>query len=170
MCELPLEPPFVECSTEKTQMEMNLFTWSTLQVSDTDKKFKETAIKTFALACRNNLDERAFEFIETLSNPQLITLSLKYASKLDKKRLVEKLMDLATKIADETDDLGVKELPAVEQTVMKPVYRKLSLNSTSKKTPRSRVEKEQAPNTPKIVHPEEMVSILRISKVTCLNS
>lgn len=49
MCELPLAPPFAESGTEKTQMEMNLFTWSTLQVGDVDKKFKETSLKTFAV-------------------------------------------------------------------------------------------------------------------------
>lgn len=47
--------------------------------------------------------------MEILANPQLITLSLKYASKLERRRLVEKLMDLAKKITDENDDdLGVK--------------------------------------------------------------
>lgn len=50
MCELLLEPPFAEVTTEKTQMEMNIFTWSMLQVSDIDKKFKETALKTFAVS------------------------------------------------------------------------------------------------------------------------
>ncbi|KAJ8931896.1 hypothetical protein NQ314_015165 [Rhamnusium bicolor] len=59
------------------------------------------------LACKNNLDQRALEVMEILANPQILTLGLKYASKLDKRRLVEKLMDLATKLADETDDLGV---------------------------------------------------------------
>nr|XP_023016671.1 WD repeat and HMG-box DNA-binding protein 1 [Leptinotarsa decemlineata] len=150
MCEIPLEPPFAESMTEKTQMEMNLFTWSTLQVSDVDKKFKETAMKTFALACRNNLDERALEFMEVLSNPQLIALSLKYASKLDRRRLVEKLMDLATKIADDTEDLGVKEIPMEEEPKMKPVYRKLSL-SVSKNTPKNKVDRlKQVSNTPDV--------------------
>lgn len=47
--------------------------------------------------------------MEILSNPQLLTLGLKYASKLERRRLVEKLMELATKLADENDDdLGVK--------------------------------------------------------------
>lgn len=50
MCEIALEPPFAESNTEKTQMEMNLFTWSTLQVGNVDKKFKETGLKTFAVS------------------------------------------------------------------------------------------------------------------------
>ncbi|KAG5888708.1 hypothetical protein JTB14_035773 [Gonioctena quinquepunctata] len=140
MCEIPLEPPFAEDATEKTQMEMNLFTWSTLQISDIDKKFKETAVKTFALACRNNLDERALELMEFLSNPQLIALSLKYASKLDKRRLVEKLTDLAARITDENEDLGVKELPITDDKNVKPAYRKLSLN-LSRNTPKNKLEK-----------------------------
>nr|CAI5818265.1 unnamed protein product [Callosobruchus analis] len=140
LCELPLEPPFAESSTEKTQMEMNLFTWSTLQVADVDKKAKETALKTFALACRNNLDERAFELMEIISNPQVVTLGLKYASKLEKRRLVEKLMDLATRIADEGEDLGVARLAETPDSNSIKPPRKLSL-STNKSTPKNRAEK-----------------------------
>lgn len=50
MCEILLEPPYAESGTEKTQMEMNLFTWSNLKIMDTEKKFKETALKTFAVS------------------------------------------------------------------------------------------------------------------------
>lgn len=46
--------------------------------------------------------------MEILANPQILTLGLKYASKLDKRRLVGKLMDLATKLSDEGEDLGVE--------------------------------------------------------------
>lgn len=64
-------------------------------------------ISTFQLACRNNLDERALELMEILSNPQIITLALKYATKLERKRLAEKLMNLAMAVSEENGDLGV---------------------------------------------------------------
>lgn len=49
LCEIPLEPPFVEMSTEKSQMEANLYTWRILQVEDVDKKFVETGLRTFGV-------------------------------------------------------------------------------------------------------------------------
>lgn len=38
--------------------------------------------------------------MEILSNPSFINLGIKYASRLDKKRLVEKLTDLAARLLD----------------------------------------------------------------------
>ncbi|KAJ8971614.1 hypothetical protein NQ317_014735 [Molorchus minor] len=140
MCELPLEPPFAEVETEKTQMEMNLFMWSTLQIMDTDKKFKETAVKTFALACRNNLDERALEFQEILSNPQILTLSLKYASRMDKKKI------------------GVTELSTPDPTVVKPAYKKLSLSSS--KYSRNKLHKTQEKSTPEVLRDTQTSEVL----------
>lgn len=45
--------------------------------------------------------------MEILANPQIVTLGLKYATKLERKRLADKLMKLSRKIAEENDDLGV---------------------------------------------------------------
>lgn len=62
----------------------------------------------FQLACKNNLDERALELMEILLNPQIITLALKYATKLDKRRLAEKLTELLSKVSEETEDAAEK--------------------------------------------------------------
>ncbi|CAH1099771.1 unnamed protein product [Psylliodes chrysocephalus] len=140
MCEVPIEPPFSESLNDKTKMEMNLFTWSMLQIPDIDKKFKENAIKTFALACKNNLDERALELMEILLNPQIITLALKYATKLDKRRLAEKLTELLSKVSEETEDAAEKEAEKSVILPAKPAYRKLSLNM-SKRTPKNKPER-----------------------------
>ncbi|CAH0555298.1 unnamed protein product [Brassicogethes aeneus] len=139
MCELPLEPPYAEPTTDKTQMESQLFVYSTLQIGqDSDKKYKETALKTFALACKNNLDERAMEFMEIINNPQILTLGIKYASKLEKRRLVEKLMSLAQQISNDDDMLDVGSISTPDTSAIKPaVYRKLKL-STSRVTPKSK--------------------------------
>ncbi|KAB0794930.1 hypothetical protein PPYR_11769 [Photinus pyralis] len=101
LSEIPLEPPFLEMNTEKSQLEANLFMWSSIKVADVEKKIKETALKTFALACRNNLDQRALELVTMLSNPQLVTLATKYASKLNRRRLAEKLVEMASMLHDD---------------------------------------------------------------------
>lgn len=49
LSELPLQPPFAEIDTEKAQLEANLFMWSNLQVEGVEKKFKEAALKSFAV-------------------------------------------------------------------------------------------------------------------------
>lgn len=53
------------------------------------------------------MDERALELMEILANPQILALGLKYATKLERRRLAEKLMNLAQQISEENDDLGV---------------------------------------------------------------
>lgn len=54
LSELPIEPLFIEMATEKSQLEANLFTWSTLRVENVEKKSKETALKTFAVRIELN--------------------------------------------------------------------------------------------------------------------
>lgn len=50
LCELPLQPPFAEPKTQKTQMEMSLFSWSNLAVTNVERNYKETALKLFAVS------------------------------------------------------------------------------------------------------------------------
>ncbi|XP_030761821.1 WD repeat and HMG-box DNA-binding protein 1 isoform X2 [Sitophilus oryzae] len=159
LCELPLEPPFAEISTEKTQMEMSLYTWSNLKVMDTDKKFKETALKTFALACKNDLDQRALEVIEIIGNAQILNLGLKYASKLNKRRLAEKLMELAgslqaeEKAEEDSTPIVVNSGIERQQNIVKPqTINRLSLSKLSGKKHRkfkneSQVEESQPDNS-----------------------
>lgn len=47
--ELPILPPFAEMNTEKAQLEAQLFAWSQLRM-EKDKKFKEYALKSFAVS------------------------------------------------------------------------------------------------------------------------
>ncbi|CAG9836570.1 unnamed protein product [Diabrotica balteata] len=158
MCEISIEPSFAETTNDKTQMEMNLFTWSMLQIPDTDKKYKETAIKVFAIACKNNLEERALELMEILMNPQITTFALKLASKLNRRRLIEKLTDLLARLSEESNNADEKETekqetPSVEKSetpIVKPGYKKLSLN-LHKRTPKMKTNKsEEVPDTPDI--------------------
>ncbi|KAF5273925.1 hypothetical protein FQA39_LY01040 [Lamprigera yunnana] len=135
LSEIPLEPPFIEINTEKSQLEANLFTWSLLKVTDVEKKLKESALKTFALACRNNLDQRALELIGMLENPQLVALSIKYATKLNRRRLAEKLTELAGNLENcEYEDTSFNS--NIPSQVFKPINRKLVLSSSKKNTPK----------------------------------
>ncbi|XP_044753645.1 WD repeat and HMG-box DNA-binding protein 1 isoform X1 [Coccinella septempunctata] len=132
MCEVPLEAPFAEMTTEKGQMESSMFTWSALEIPNTEKKLKETALKTFALACKTNLDQRAQEVMEILANPGIINLAIKYASKLDKKRLVERLTDLVARLADQESETATVNDNEVPETI-KPVKRlTLNMKNTSR--------------------------------------
>ncbi|KAK9692495.1 Minichromosome loss protein, Mcl1, middle region [Popillia japonica] len=166
LSELPLEPPFIEIATEKSQMEANLFMWKVLQVEDVDKKFVETGLKTFVLACKNNLDLRALELIEMLENPQILSLALKYAAKLDKRRMVEKLTELASKVDFNGSDIIRRTEITSSATTPKHIIRpnrKLTLSSSSKLVSRTKSltqqskqsqntpnDSEQAPSTPGI--------------------
>lgn len=114
---------FAELDTEKAQLEANLFIWSNLQVEGMEKKYKEAALKSFAvmlcffylignlwwcfvnwqLACKSNLDHRALELVQMLGNPQILNLAVKYASKQNR-RLAEKLLEIAPMIGDENGE------------------------------------------------------------------
>ena len=50
ICEFVIEPTFAEPETDKTQLEMNLFAWSNLEVRDLGKKFNESGLKAFAVS------------------------------------------------------------------------------------------------------------------------
>ncbi|KAF5308706.1 hypothetical protein FQR65_LT06067 [Abscondita terminalis] len=143
LCEIPIEPPFIEMNTEKSQLEANLFTCSMLQVSDAEKKLKETSLKMFALACRNNLDQRALELIGMLANPQLLTLSIKYATKLNRRRLAEKLTELGATLQNCDEESSFNLTDISPSPVL--INRKLLTGSSKKSTPRRNVtENEQA--------------------------
>lgn len=141
MCELKLEPLFASLSNNKCEMEAELFTWSTLNVNNIGKKYKETALKTFALACRNDFDQRAIELMEILSNPQLIQFAVKYASKLDdKQRLVENLLDVVERLQSK-DNAAVNDFERNDvntpDTAKMFSQRKVSLSNY--KTPKNKV-------------------------------
>ncbi|XP_008197856.2 WD repeat and HMG-box DNA-binding protein 1 [Tribolium castaneum] len=135
LSELLLEPPFAEPTTDKTQLEMSLFTLSNLQVSNQEKKFSEAGLKAFALACKNNLDQRAVELMEVLSNRQLVNLSTKYALKLNKKILAEKLMEMAGRLMNDDDD---STNVVVDTPTSSPLAPKKVTLSSVKRTPKTK--------------------------------
>ncbi|KAK4875420.1 hypothetical protein RN001_011842 [Aquatica leii] len=145
LSEIPIVPPFMEINTEKSQLEANLFTWTLLKVTDVEKMLKEAALKTFALACRNNLDQRALELIGMLANPQLVTLSIKYASKLNRRRLAEKLTELAASLQNcDYDEPSLNLSTITPSPILRPINRKSLMGSGKKHTPKRNVENEKA--------------------------
>lgn len=56
------------------------------------------------MATKNNFDQRAIELLEMLGNPQLVQLAAKYASKLKKSTLAQKLLDISFKSPDSDEE------------------------------------------------------------------
>lgn len=56
------------------------------------------------------MEERALELIEMFENQQLLSLAIKYATRLDKRRLAEKLSILSAKDDEEVNNENVLHL------------------------------------------------------------
>lgn len=54
------------------------------------------------------MDDRAFELLEMLDSPQLVNIALKYANKLGRSRLVDKLSDLIKKLQGDSENEEVR--------------------------------------------------------------
>ncbi|XP_068626537.1 WD repeat and HMG-box DNA-binding protein 1 isoform X2 [Battus philenor] len=107
--ELPIQIPLCELDTEKGQYEEQLVRWAHT-ASDVDMKTaRETALKLFALACRSEIEQRALELMELLKDVRLLPLAAKYASRLGRMHLADKLGDLAEQWEKEADKLNVAQ-------------------------------------------------------------
>lgn len=161
MCEIPLEPPFAEMTTDKSLIESNLFTWNTLYITNTEKQIKEAALKLFALACKADFDQRGLEIMEILANVQIVNLGIKYASKLDKKKLVEKLNSLSAKILEdmEEDEPTYRNGQEIENIIPTNQTEK-KINLSNKNTPNSKISASDLhiPNNLKHLEKSELIS------------
>lgn len=116
--QLKMQLPVCDIETEQSLLEETLVRNSTFNVDESDKKIKEIALKLFAvrmfkcftmiflntltlfciffyqLACHSENETRAKEFIEMLALPSLIPLVMKYATKLGRIHLADKLGEL----------------------------------------------------------------------------
>jgi len=103
-----------------------------LRVENVQKQIKETILKIFALACKNDLNQRALELMEMMADPQLITLATKYATKLNKQRLAEKLIEIASSLQDDDhEDFSFNQSSiATPRSNIELVKRKLGRNSS----------------------------------------
>ncbi|CAH2050631.1 unnamed protein product, partial [Iphiclides podalirius] len=105
--ELPIQIPLCELDTEKGQYEEQLVRWAHTTADVDVKAARETALKLFALACRSEIEQRALELMELLKDDRLLPLAAKYASRLGRIHLADKLGDLAEKWEKEADKLNV---------------------------------------------------------------
>lgn len=70
------------------------------------------------------MDQRAFEVMDILSNQQILNLALKYTTKLNKRRLAEKLMELASRLQEESheDEEPSRTFHSVPSTPVSTLY------------------------------------------------
>ncbi|XP_022130304.2 WD repeat and HMG-box DNA-binding protein 1 [Pieris rapae] len=106
VAELPIQMPLCELDTEKSQYEEQLVRWAHTS-SDVDvKAARETALKLFALACRSEIEQRALELMELLKDDRLLPLAAKYASRLGRMHLADKLSNMADTWEQNADKLN----------------------------------------------------------------
>uniref|UniRef100_A0A182JY15 Uncharacterized protein n=1 Tax=Anopheles christyi TaxID=43041 RepID=A0A182JY15_9DIPT len=92
--EVKFSLPMCDLESEKDCLEDDLVRSLYLKVNDADKLMKETAVKLFALACKNECEQRAKELVETIASSHLIPLVIKYASKIRRYHLADSLAPL----------------------------------------------------------------------------
>ncbi|CAG9135627.1 unnamed protein product [Plutella xylostella] len=107
--QIPIQMPLCELDTEKGQYEEQLVRWAHVAADVDVKTARETALKLFALACRSEIEQRALELMELLRDDRLLPLAAKYASRLGRMHLAEKLTDLSETWERETDKLNVAQ-------------------------------------------------------------
>lgn len=109
VAELDIQIPLCEMDTEKSQYEEQLVRWAHTTADVDVKAARETALKLFALACRSEIEQRALELMELLKDDRLIPLAAKYASRLGRVHLADKLTNLADTWEREADKLNVAQ-------------------------------------------------------------
>lgn len=62
----------------------------------------------FQLACRSGLEHRALELSGLMPSQQVVQLAVKYATKLGKRQLAERLTDEGTQHTDDFEDIHLQ--------------------------------------------------------------
>ncbi|PNF36311.1 hypothetical protein B7P43_G00541, partial [Cryptotermes secundus] len=119
VAEIPLQLPICETATEKGLLEEKF--WRSQLLCSTvdnmceiglgsymdkdalDRNIKETIIKLFALACRSGLEYRAVELCDLMPSHHVVQLAVKYASKLGKMNLADKVSEVVAHKLEERE-------------------------------------------------------------------
>ncbi|XP_049691894.2 WD repeat and HMG-box DNA-binding protein 1 [Helicoverpa armigera] len=109
VAELGIQIPLCDMDIEKSQYEEQLVRWAHTTADVDVKTARETALKLFALACRSEIEQRALELMELLKDDRLLPLAAKYASRLGRVHLADKLTNLAETWDKEADKLNVAQ-------------------------------------------------------------
>ncbi|XP_065367282.1 WD repeat and HMG-box DNA-binding protein 1 [Calliphora vicina] len=139
--ELPLQLPLCDVESEKSSLEDSLLRATIMSMDNAEKTVKETAIKLFALACRSEIEIRAKELIETIACTDLLMLAVKYATKLGRIHLSDKLLDLMPQLEEEQqareheEQLVEQSLPASPLILLK-AYQNGSIANSKKIAPK----------------------------------
>ncbi|GAB0095032.1 WD repeat and HMG-box DNA-binding protein 1 [Sergentomyia squamirostris] len=129
VAEIPLQMPLCEIDAEKSAWEDALVRQAAFNVENREKLMRETAIKLFALACRNEMEARASDLIEMIGCPQLVPLAAKYANKLGRIHLAEKLGQMLPQI-EEMEREREKENRASSPDLFEETQNLLTFTST----------------------------------------
>ncbi|XP_055701937.1 WD repeat and HMG-box DNA-binding protein 1 [Phlebotomus papatasi] len=133
--EIPMQMPMCEIEAEKSAWEDALVRQAIFNVDNREKLMRETAIKLFALACRNEMEARASDLIEMIGCPQLVPLAAKYANKLGRIHLAEKLGQMLPQI-EEIEREREKENRSSSPDILEETQNILTFTSTlATKTP-----------------------------------
>ncbi|KAF9801546.1 hypothetical protein SFRURICE_015040 [Spodoptera frugiperda] len=122
IAELTIQIPLCEMDTEKSQYEEQLVRWAHTTADVDVKTARETALKLFALACRSEIEQRALELMELLKDDRLLPLAAKYASRLGRVHLADKLGNLAETWEKEADKLNVAQTSHFQELDTQETY------------------------------------------------
>ncbi|XP_031834526.2 WD repeat and HMG-box DNA-binding protein 1 isoform X1 [Nomia melanderi] len=101
--EVSLVPPVCEPESEKSEKELKLWKLGSNPIEE-----NEAVLALFALACRNNLEYRAVELCEQIASEKVIELAIKYARRINRMALSNKLESIAD-IREEKRDQDQEE-------------------------------------------------------------
>lgn len=159
MTELPMQMPVCDAESERSGLEELLIRSSNFKVDNAEKNVKETAIKLFAIACRAEMEARAKELIEMIASPALLPLAVKYATKLGRIHLADKLSELLPQLEEiekerehelreiESDALGIiQNSPLNASLLLAQAARHSTQNTTPKLAPKPMVLSNQKRN------------------------
>ncbi|CAK9804293.1 WD repeat and HMG-box DNA-binding protein 1 [Anthophora quadrimaculata] len=88
--EIHLNPPLCAIGSDKTEKELKLWRLGTNPLEE-----NEAVLSLIAIACRSNLEYRAVELCEQIASEKVIELAIKYARRLNRIALSNKLETIA---------------------------------------------------------------------------
>ncbi|XP_020290374.1 WD repeat and HMG-box DNA-binding protein 1 [Pseudomyrmex gracilis] len=97
--EVPLSSPLCEPESKKTETERTLW-----EIGNNPSEEIQTLLTLIALACRSDLEYRAVDICEQIASPQTIDLAIRYAQRIHKMALANKLETIANEKSESNDD------------------------------------------------------------------
>lgn len=86
--------PFCYMESERSQLEETLMRAVTFNVDSSEKIIVEKGLKLFSTAINSELESRAYEIVELISNKKLIELAAKYAAQKGHRTMANKISKL----------------------------------------------------------------------------